>query len=301
MERRKVGSFDVIALTDTIQSYPTTSVYPGAGDVLKSFTAYVDGDGAVALNFASFLVVGGGATVLVDTGWGPEYDGQLPAELRAAGVDPGSIDIVTFTHLHGDHTGWNFARDTGARFFPNARYLVPRLDWEHLRWPAAALQLLRARYASPRSQRPPRAYRRRTRAHSRGDRDRHAWPYPRPYELSPSVPMESGASCSVTSSSTRIDAERPELDCSFDWDHSIARATVRPPSLASRPTSRSLAPVTFRFRDLAGSASKTEEVHGSPPEPVRGSLCPLITRYETIPAREVGEHGQRSARGCQSP
>ncbi|MGD9935109.1 MAG: MBL fold metallo-hydrolase [Dehalococcoidia bacterium] len=224
MERRRVGSHDIIALIDTIQSYPATSVYPNAGDALKGFTAYLDGDGAVALNFAAFLVVGSGTTVLVDTGWGPEYSGQLPSELSAAGVDPASIDIVTFTHLHGDHTGWNFARDTGALFFPNARYLVPRLDWEH--------------YAA---QQPP---------SSSFERD------VRPLEASGRLELIDGdhaltagitaiatpghtpghTSFAISSNGDRgivlgdvvltcIDAERTELDCSFDWDHSIARAT----------------------------------------------------------------------------
>src|SRR5690606_2239687 len=59
-----------------------------------------------------------------------ESDGRLIEELRAAGVDPGEVDQVFFTHLHGDHTGWNIDRTNGHPLFPRARYLVPRGDWD---------------------------------------------------------------------------------------------------------------------------------------------------------------------------
>jgi glyoxylase-like metal-dependent hydrolase (beta-lactamase superfamily II) len=73
----------------------------------------MDSDGGLALNFAAFLVRDGQTTVLVDTGWGPKLDGRLMAELTEAVVSPNEIDIVTFTHLHGDHTGWNLDRASG--------------------------------------------------------------------------------------------------------------------------------------------------------------------------------------------
>ncbi len=71
--------------------------------------------------------------MLVDTGNGPQAQGTLLAELQAAGVPLGDIDIVLFTHLHGDHTGWNIDPATGLRRFPRARYLVPRGDWDDYR------------------------------------------------------------------------------------------------------------------------------------------------------------------------
>jgi glyoxylase-like metal-dependent hydrolase (beta-lactamase superfamily II) len=58
--------------------------------------------------------------------------------LREAGVRPDEIDTVIFTHLHGDHTAWNFDRATGKPMFPNARYLVPRADWDHYSAAASA-------------------------------------------------------------------------------------------------------------------------------------------------------------------
>ena len=107
----------VLATSTPDQTYPATAIYPSAGDTLKAFSGYMDADGGVALNFASFLVRDSGTTILVDTGWGPEPGGQLPAEMKAAGIDLATVDVVAFTHLHGDHTGWNIDRATGKPYF----------------------------------------------------------------------------------------------------------------------------------------------------------------------------------------
>lgn len=131
MERTRVGSIDVIALVDTVQAYPAAGVYPKAADVASRYSGYLDGEGRVALNFGCFVLRDGATTILVDTGLGPESNGQLLAELAAAGVSRESVNAVIFTHLHMDHTGWNLDRATGKPNFPNARYLVPKGDWDH--------------------------------------------------------------------------------------------------------------------------------------------------------------------------
>jgi len=124
-----VGDVRVTALIDTIESYPASYVYNNAD--LSAYASHLDGEGKVALNFASFLVQSGATTLLVDTGWGPEHNGRLMAELAESGTKPGEVTHVLFTHLHGDHTGWNLDRATGKPLFPAAKYLVPRLDWDH--------------------------------------------------------------------------------------------------------------------------------------------------------------------------
>lgn len=48
--------------------------------------------------------------------------GGLDAQLEAAGVDPASIDILVFSHLHWDHSG-------GTHAIPNARLLVQKKEW----------------------------------------------------------------------------------------------------------------------------------------------------------------------------
>lgn len=131
MLKTRIGSIEIAALVDTTAGYPAANVYPKAGEAIAPYRHLLDADGNVVLNFGCFLLRDGDATVLVDTGWGPEYKGRLLAELEEAGAAPEEVDIVLFTHLHGDHTGWNFDRATGMPVFTNARYLVPGADWAH--------------------------------------------------------------------------------------------------------------------------------------------------------------------------
>lgn len=133
MRRINVGDIEVVSLLDGTEAYPASKVYSEAGDELARYSAYLDPEGRVVLGFSSFLLRDGDLTVLVDTGNGPEAQGRLLEELREAGTRVGDIDIVVFTHLHGDHTGWNIDRGSGTAQFPNARYLVPRGDWDHYR------------------------------------------------------------------------------------------------------------------------------------------------------------------------
>jgi len=129
MRKTSVGSIEMIALIDLVRAYPATMIYPDIGDTAR-FANHLDSEGGVPLNFACFLLRDGATTLLVDTGWGPENDGRLLAELAEAGVKPAQVTHVVFTHLHGDHTGWNIDRATGRPLFPEARYLVPQADWD---------------------------------------------------------------------------------------------------------------------------------------------------------------------------
>lgn len=130
MQRTTVGSIELIALVDLVQAYPANVVYPDIGDAGR-FARHLQPDGTVALGFSSYLLRDGGTVLLVDTGWGPENNGTLLAELAAAGVRHDDVTHVMFTHLHGDHTGWNIDRASGKPLFPTARYLVPQKDWNH--------------------------------------------------------------------------------------------------------------------------------------------------------------------------
>lgn len=129
MQKTNVGSIEVFALVDNVQHYPATAIYPKAD--LAPYGGYLDAEGRVAMNFGCFLVRDGATTLLVDTGWGPEYNGRLLAELAETGTKPGDVTHVMFTHLHGDHTGWNLDRATGRPIFSAAKYLVPQKDWDH--------------------------------------------------------------------------------------------------------------------------------------------------------------------------
>lgn len=107
-------------------------------------------DGVFTMSFHSVLVDTGTRRILVDTCIGndrttipqlpPLHTGWLDT-LRELGYPPESIDTVVCTHLHFDHVGWNTRLVDGAWVptFPNARYLVPRAEWEFWRTAPASV------------------------------------------------------------------------------------------------------------------------------------------------------------------
>jgi glyoxylase-like metal-dependent hydrolase (beta-lactamase superfamily II) len=61
--------------------------------------------------------------------------GPFLADLATAGFPRESIDTVLCTHLHVDHVGWNtmLAGGKWVPTFPNARYLMGRVEFQHRR------------------------------------------------------------------------------------------------------------------------------------------------------------------------
>ncbi|HJP40585.1 MAG: MBL fold metallo-hydrolase [Dehalococcoidia bacterium] len=224
MEKRKIGSVEIVALVDTVQTFQASAVYPEADDALGQFSDYLDADGGVELAFTSFLINDGDAVILVDTGFGPENGGQLRAELAEAGVNEAGITTVVFTHLHGDHTGWNVDRADGSPLFPNARYLAPQADWDHF---------------SSQDPRPPSFVRdiESLRGAGRLELIEGETPLSRSVTTLPTPGHTPGHMSMVIASTdrpgfilgdvvlTRIDSEMPTLTNSFDTDSDLATAT----------------------------------------------------------------------------
>ena len=60
------------------------------------------------------------------------YPGLLLKDMADNGVRPDEVDMVVVTHLHRDHVGWNLVWDDDVfrPTFRNARYWIPRADWD---------------------------------------------------------------------------------------------------------------------------------------------------------------------------
>ena len=116
-----VGDFEVDALLDAEGSFATyAEAFPEASEDdwapwRERHPELFDGE-RWRLPFRSYLIRGGGPTILVDTGIGPagegeflpERQGWLLGELERVGARP---DAVFLTHVHVDHVGWNAAFD----------------------------------------------------------------------------------------------------------------------------------------------------------------------------------------------
>lgn len=92
--------------------------------------------GSLLVEVQPFVVITSEDVILLDTGLGFQQDGdlQLHANLKRAGVDPGSVTKVLMSHLHKDHAGGISRRDpaTGRRTLslPNASYYIQRSEFE---------------------------------------------------------------------------------------------------------------------------------------------------------------------------
>ncbi len=104
---------------------------------------FVDPDGEIVMSVHALVVESEGRRIVVDTCIGNDKERPIPGwsqrqgpfleDLAAAGHPREAIDTVLCTHLHVDHVGWNTMRVDGSwrPTFPNARYLLGRVEWEH--------------------------------------------------------------------------------------------------------------------------------------------------------------------------
>ena len=110
---------------------------------------FADERGRLKMSIHALVVEPPGRRIIVDTCLGNDkQDRRIPAwnnlqgpflaDLAAAGLPRESIDTVLCTHLHVDHVGWNTmlaegpaGRQRWVPTFPNARYLMGRVEFAH--------------------------------------------------------------------------------------------------------------------------------------------------------------------------
>jgi glyoxylase-like metal-dependent hydrolase (beta-lactamase superfamily II) len=109
----------------------------------------------LVITIQSFLIRSGAKTILLDSCSGNHKNRQRPffhqrswkwlENLRAAGVEPGDVDVVMCSHLHVDHVGWNTRLEDGkwVPTFPKARYLISRNELAYWRSVAGIASLAR--------------------------------------------------------------------------------------------------------------------------------------------------------------
>jgi len=106
----------------------------------KLVTDEIDEDHRILQALNCLLIETPAGRVLVETGIGERVDDKTRAmrgyegpwivpALRAAGFDPGAVDIVAMSHLHFDHAGGLLAAD-GSRAFPRASIVAQRAEWK---------------------------------------------------------------------------------------------------------------------------------------------------------------------------
>ena len=119
-----------------LRSIPASYWRRHAGDL--------NADGLVPMSAGGLLVERDGHRLLIDTGLGPLVDddgtmrsnsGDLLKVLATMDVRTHDIEVVAFTHLHLDHTGWAFVGSASGRrrpTFSEARYVLAAAEMASL-------------------------------------------------------------------------------------------------------------------------------------------------------------------------
>lgn len=131
--RYRVGDMQVTAIHDGLASRSLDGFVPNApaGALQKTLADLAMPTDRFPITFTTLVVNTGGKLVLIDTGngeLGAPTTGTWMANFLAAGFDPAQVDIVVFSHFHGDHIN-GFRRKDGSAVFPNAQVMVPEAEW----------------------------------------------------------------------------------------------------------------------------------------------------------------------------
>ncbi len=93
-------------------------------------------DELLTLDFYSWVLIGDGRTIVIDTGMDPakaaprghDYLVNPADALKALGIEPGAVETVVMTHLHYDHTG-------NTQAFPSAQFLLQAEEMAYVTGP----------------------------------------------------------------------------------------------------------------------------------------------------------------------
>jgi glyoxylase-like metal-dependent hydrolase (beta-lactamase superfamily II) len=126
---RIVGEFTVTAVSDGVLN-SNHDVILGVDKADSARLTKIPYGQPLPLDVNCFVVRAGDKLILSDAGTGHTYGptlGKLPANLRAAGFAPETIDVILLTHLHPDHS-YGLVDEAGRAVFPNAQLVVHEVE-----------------------------------------------------------------------------------------------------------------------------------------------------------------------------
>ncbi|HEX5459410.1 MAG TPA: MBL fold metallo-hydrolase [Steroidobacteraceae bacterium] len=136
-----VGALSVTALRDAqiivANDGKTFGLGVGTDAVGKVLSAAGAPADRITLSANALLVRTGRRLILIDTGLGPRYHGQLLASLKLAGESPGEVTDVLLTHPHPDHIGGLLDAQRQLAF-PNATIRMASAAWGWMKQHAPA-------------------------------------------------------------------------------------------------------------------------------------------------------------------
>ncbi|MBI4274119.1 MAG: MBL fold metallo-hydrolase, partial [Rhizobiales bacterium] len=135
--RYRLGTFTLTAINDGVWHRPLEDNFvrnATPAEVKQALAnAFMPTDGTLPIPFTALAVDTGSKRILIDTGTGGQIAPTaqtFDANLKAAGIDAKSIDLILISHFHPDHINGIKTKD-GVRVFPNAEIAVPAGEWAY--------------------------------------------------------------------------------------------------------------------------------------------------------------------------
>lgn len=129
---RRFGRYEVSILGDGFFEAPSDVLTHTAGEAARQQALGQWSSPNIRIVVNCFLLRGPGGITLVDAGtgtsWGDAF-GHARAAMAAMAVEPGQVERVLLTHLHGDHALGLF--DGALPYFPKAEVIVPGIELAH--------------------------------------------------------------------------------------------------------------------------------------------------------------------------
>ena len=147
----KVGSAEITALYDGIWEKPHDPAFIANASIDDVKAAMVKAGlpaDFVSIPFTAIVVKNGGKTILCDSGTGGQVQptaGKMMANMKAAGIDPASINTILISHFHPDHIFGLMEKDTNKPVFPNAEIVVSDVEYKFWTDPTVIDRLPEAR------------------------------------------------------------------------------------------------------------------------------------------------------------
>ena len=131
--RFKLGKFEYVCISDGGHNYPPQNFFANVPQehvekVLRQRNLPTD---HVWTPYTYLSVHTAEHRVLVDMGAGSLFEttGQLIHNMKAANIEPTTIDAVFITHAHPDHIGGTLD-EQGEPVYTNAQYFIWKDEWE---------------------------------------------------------------------------------------------------------------------------------------------------------------------------
>jgi glyoxylase-like metal-dependent hydrolase (beta-lactamase superfamily II) len=146
----KVGNAEVTAVYDGIWEKPHDPAFisnASVEDVRAAMTKAGLPADFVSIPFVVTVVKTGGKTILCDSGTGGQVQptaGKMMTNMKAAGIDPASIDTILISHCHPDHI-FGLMDKSNEPVFPKAEIVISDVEYKFWTDPAVIDKLPEAR------------------------------------------------------------------------------------------------------------------------------------------------------------